>query len=263
MIRDISLFESFKIQVRVIGALVMRETLTRYSRDNIGFLWLFVEPMLVTSSISLLWIASQSHQAFKLPITAFILTGYSSLLLWRSMTARCSGAIAGNISLLYHHNVRILDLFISRIILEFVGVSISFVFLMLMFISIGWMEPPVDILTVVIGWLILAWFGASLGLVIGCLGARYVIVEKIWKPLSYFLTPFTGLSFMVDWLPTNVRTVALYFPMVHGVEIVRVGYFGKFIHAHYDIGYACFICLCLNCIGLLLAAQASKKVRPS
>ena len=34
--------DSWRIQRRVIWALVMREILTRYGRHNIGFLWLFV-----------------------------------------------------------------------------------------------------------------------------------------------------------------------------------------------------------------------------
>jgi ABC-type polysaccharide/polyol phosphate export permease len=32
----------------VLGALLIRELLTRYGRHNIGFLWLFVEPMIFT-----------------------------------------------------------------------------------------------------------------------------------------------------------------------------------------------------------------------
>ena len=37
-----SLLHSLRVQRRVIGALFMREALTRYGRHNIGFLWLFV-----------------------------------------------------------------------------------------------------------------------------------------------------------------------------------------------------------------------------
>jgi ABC-2 type transport system permease protein/capsular polysaccharide transport system permease protein len=43
---DTSLRHSFEIQRRVIGALLMREVITRFGRHNIGFLWLFVEPMI-------------------------------------------------------------------------------------------------------------------------------------------------------------------------------------------------------------------------
>lgn len=48
-----SFWESLAIQRRVIGALLMREIITRYGRNNIGFLWLFVEPLLMTLLIRL------------------------------------------------------------------------------------------------------------------------------------------------------------------------------------------------------------------
>ena len=48
---------SLDIQLRVLGALLMREIITRYGRDNLGFLWLFVEPMIFTLGITALWSA--------------------------------------------------------------------------------------------------------------------------------------------------------------------------------------------------------------
>ena len=50
---------SWLIQRRVLGALLLRELLTRYGRNNIGFLWLFVEPMLFTLIITLFWTATR------------------------------------------------------------------------------------------------------------------------------------------------------------------------------------------------------------
>ena len=47
--------ESLLIQKKGIGALLMREIITRYGRNNIGFLWLFVEPLLLTLVMVLMW----------------------------------------------------------------------------------------------------------------------------------------------------------------------------------------------------------------
>ena len=35
----------WRIQRRVIGALMIRELITRFGRENIGFLWVMVEPL--------------------------------------------------------------------------------------------------------------------------------------------------------------------------------------------------------------------------
>src|SRR2546427_11338670 len=97
---EVSLRRSGRIQARVIGALLMREIITRYGRHNIGFMWLFVEPMSFTLGIVALWTATKASHGSNLPIVAFAVTGYSSVLLWRNATNRCSKAIEPNLSLL-------------------------------------------------------------------------------------------------------------------------------------------------------------------
>ena len=66
-----TLRHSWEIQLRVVGALLIRETLTRYGRHNIGFLWLFAEPMLFTLGVTALWTATKTVHGSDLPIVAF------------------------------------------------------------------------------------------------------------------------------------------------------------------------------------------------
>jgi capsular polysaccharide transport system permease protein len=135
-----NLLSAAKVQQRVIGALLMREIITRYGRHNIGFLWLFLEPMLFTLGVTALWTATRSTHGSTLPIVTFAVTGYSTVLMWRNCATRCSKAIEPNHSLLYHRNVRVLDIFLSRIFLEVASSSASFLTLALMFIA-GWSRP--------------------------------------------------------------------------------------------------------------------------
>src|SRR5213075_2395625 len=152
------------IQRRVLGALLLRELLTRYGRNNIGFLWLFVEPMLFTLIITAFWSATRTIHGSNIPIVAFAVTGYSSLLLWRNLPGRCTGALKANLSLLYHRQVTILDVYVSRIVLEIIAATTSLTVLALIFTLMGWMPAPEDVLQVAAGWLLLAWFGAGLGM---------------------------------------------------------------------------------------------------
>jgi ABC-type polysaccharide/polyol phosphate export permease len=257
-----SLGESFSIQLRVIGALFMREVLTRYGRHNLGFLWLFVEPMIFTLGVTALWTAANSTHGSNLPIVAFAVTGYSSVLLWRNMPGRCAGAIGPNLSLMYHRNVKVIDIFLSRILLEIGGTTISFVTLTLFFSAVGWMDMPEDITKVMVGWAILSWFGASLAILVGSLAERSDIVEKLWHPMAYLLFPLSGAAFMVDWLPESAQQVILWLPMVHGVELLREGFFGSRVHAHYDLAYVSIFCLCLTLLGLSQERAVSRRVMP-
>lgn len=81
-----------------------------------------------TLGVTALWTLSKATHGSSLPITAFAVTGYSSVLVWRNSASRCALAIEPNQSLLYHRNVRVIDLFLSRVILEIAGATISFCF---------------------------------------------------------------------------------------------------------------------------------------
>lgn len=254
--------ESWIIQKRVLWALLLREILTRYGRHNIGFLWLFVEPMLFTLGVTAIWTALKSVHGSNLPIVAFAITGYSSVLLWRNMPSRCVGAIGPNLSLLYHRNVKVLDIFTARLLLEAAGATTSFLVLSCFFMAIGWLNPPEDILQIALGWFMLAWFGASLAIFLGALSEESETVDKLWHPAAYLLFPLSGAAFLVDAIPQPAQDFVLLLPMVHGVECIRDGYFGSEITTHYSLGYMAIWNLVLTLLALTQTRKVSRMVVP-
>jgi capsular polysaccharide transport system permease protein len=253
-----TLGRSLQIQLRVTGALLIREIVTRYGRDNLGFLWLFFEPMLFTLGVMGLWSLTGQTHGHGVPVAAFAITGYSPVLLWRNCASRVSLVIQQNVGLLYHRNIRVLDLVFARILLEIAGATMSFVVLVLLFASMGFMEWPEDITGILAGWLLLAWFGAALALIIGGLTAHSEVAERLWHPAAYLLFPISGAVFMVAWLPKEFQDLVLLVPMVSGVEILREGYFGSLVHARYDVPYMVGACLILTLLGMLLMRGADR-----
>jgi ABC-type polysaccharide/polyol phosphate export permease len=257
-----SLAQSWAIQRRVLGALLMREILTRYGRHNIGFLWLFAEPMIFTLAVTALWSIAKLDQVSTLPIVAFAITGYSSVLMWRNMPGRCISAIEPNLPLLYHRNVKIMDVFLARLALEVAGTTMSFVALILVFWAVGWLSPPENILKVALAWFMLAWFGAGLAVFLGALSWSSEVVDKLWHPAAYILFPLSGAAFLVNSLPPAAQEAILYLPMVHGVEYLREGFFGSAITARYDLAYMATWNAGLTIAGLLRVRAISGEVRP-
>ncbi len=257
---EVSLLRSLTIQSRTLHALMMREVITRFGRDNLGVLWLIAEPMLFTIGVATLWTVAGMNHGSSLPIVAFAVTGYSSVLLWRNCANRSLMAIEANFPLLFHRNVKVIDVFITRSVLEIAGATGSFAILATFFTAIGWMAAPVDPLQVLFGWLMLAWFGTALAFAIGAGTAYSHIVEKLWGPASYLLFPLSGAAFMADWLSPSLREVVLLLPMVHGVEMLRDGYFGNTVRTHFDVGYMATSCLLLSLVGLYLVRDAGEKV---
>jgi ABC-2 type transport system permease protein/capsular polysaccharide transport system permease protein len=257
-----SLMQGLRVQRRVIGALLLRETLTRYGRHNIGFLWLFLEPMIFTLGVTALWTFVGMHRQSSIPIVAWAVTGYSSILLWRNMPSRCVKAVEPNLALMYHRNVKIVDVYAARLILEAAGATLSFALLACLFIGAGMMGPPEDVVKVMVAWVLLTWFGFALAMVIGSLTEQSEVVEKLWHPVTYLLFPLSGAVFNVDALPEAGQQIILLLPMVHGVEMLREGYFGSVIHAHYSVTYLTLVCAVLSLVGLANLRSVGREISP-
>jgi capsular polysaccharide transport system permease protein len=247
------------VQGRVVGALIMREIITRYGRHNIAFMWIFIEPMMFTIGVVLLWTVLRTHTT-QLPLVPFTITGYASVLLWRNTMNRCGNAIEPNRSLLHHRTVRVIDLYLARLILEVAGASISFIVLSLLSIAAGLMPAPDDILKMILGWALLAWFAMSMGLVIGSISTLSESFDRVWHVLTYLFLPLSGAFFMVAWIPKHLQSWALFIPTVDCIELLRNGYFGPHVRTHFDIPYTVAANSVITLAGFILVKRLARTV---
>jgi ABC-2 type transport system permease protein/capsular polysaccharide transport system permease protein len=245
----------WKIQRRVIGALLIREMLTRYGRNNIGFLWLFVEPMIFILIVVLIRSHLREFYHGSIPAIAFAITGWPSLMLWRNMPNRLMGALKSNRPLLHHRQVTIIDIYLTRIMLEQMATTTSVIMLSIILYSVGLLTLPEDFLQVIAGWLLLGWFGAGLALTIGSLSERTRVIQNLWRPSIYIFMPLSGVAFVIDALPSSLQQYAMWIPMLNALEFMRDGWFGSTFHAHYDLGYVLIVNLCFTFVGLSLVRQ--------
>lgn len=257
-----SLRQSFIIQGRVIGALLMREVITRFGRKNLGFLWLFVEPLIMTLMIVLLWKFIRADKFSTLNIIAFMITGYPLAMMWRNVSNRAIGAISANQSLLYHRNVRVLDTIISRMILEVAGATIAQILIMSLLILIGWISPPDDVFYMVIAWILMIFFAIGLGLIICSIAQKFEVFGKLWGTLTFLMLPLSGAFFSVYNLPPQAQEYAKWVPMISGTEMFRHGYFGDVTPTYENIPFLVTCNLAMILIGLLMVRNFSKGIEP-
>lgn len=254
--------QSLVIQGRVIGALLMREVITRYGRKNLGFLWLFIEPLVMTLLISLMWSFIRADKFSTLNIIAFMITGYPLAMMWRNASNRTIGAISGNLSLLYHRNVRVLDTIITRVILEVSGATIAQILIMAIFILIGWIDAPRDTFYMVMAWILMAFFALGLGLIICSIAQKFEMFGKLWGTLSFLMLPLSGAFFFVHNLPAQAQQYAKWVPMINGTEMFRHGYFGDSVPTYEHIGFLVVCDLAMILFGLIMVKNFSKGIEP-
>ena len=72
----------FAARVSVISALIVRDLMSRFGRNSLGFVWTVMEPMILTAGVMLVWTAIRPPIYHGIPIIGFVLTGYMPLTLW-------------------------------------------------------------------------------------------------------------------------------------------------------------------------------------
>lgn len=231
----------FATQWRVIRALMIRDMMSRYGRENIGFLWLIGEPVLLIGGIIILWSVMKGTVTHGVSVISFALTGYSMLTLWRHIVGRGTNALKLNTGLLFHQNVRVLDTIIAQILMESISTFLSFMFCYLLLYLFGFVEFVYDPLLIALAWVLMTLFSGGFALCLGGLVEMSKPIERMLQPVMYFMLPLTGAFFMVDWMPQRARDVVLLFPMVHAQEMFRAGFMGPRLTYYYD-GWYLFIC---------------------
>jgi len=105
-------------QARVIYALILRETKTRYGEHKLGFLWAIIEPLLMVAIFVAIFSMIRSGSPGGMPMVPFMLTGIVPFTLFRSTMTQMQGAIAMNRMLFAFPQVTTFDVIFARGLLE-------------------------------------------------------------------------------------------------------------------------------------------------
>jgi capsular polysaccharide transport system permease protein len=245
-----SLRRGLAVQVRCLRALVLRDMMKRYGRANIGFLWVILEPMILTAGVMVVWSFLKPAYEHGIEIVSLVLTGYMPLTLWRHVTNSGVRMFQGSIGLLYHRNISLIDIFLARVTLELTGTTCALIFVYCVLLAAGLVTPIADIGLVIAAWLTMFLLSAGAALGFAILTEYSEVTERFVQPFQYLMLPLSGTFFMVEWLPTEGRELIWYNPTVHCFEMFRAGFFGESVTTHYTAWYPILCAVVLVWLGV-------------
>lgn len=249
----------FAVQARVIHALVLREMQTRFGRDSIGFVWLFLEPLLLSFGIAAFKVlASNRFSGEVVPPFLFAVTGYAPYFAFRSLVSQSTGAFRSNMTLLYHHQVKLFDVMVARTLLESTAIMMVLAVVAGGAIMVAGMMPH-SIPTLISGMIMIFLFAHGLSLLVATGAALSETFARLVPPMMYLSLPFSGALFDLHSLPPSIREALLWNPQVHFHEMVRDGMFGDLLPAYYDLGYMAAFIIGSNLLGMAAMRAARSK----
>ena len=217
--------EALRIQCRVLLALMLREARTRYGRTKAGYLWALLEPMLHIGAFSVFF----SYKVLTVPlgdsVLLFLATGFATYIGFRNVMGRTGGGYGSNESLLSFPIVRVMDVFLGRALLELATwLTVSFIIYTGLILT-GVAPLPDSVMKILAALIALFGIAFGIGLFIG-------IVGEFWPSMRSFLSVpmrllyFTSAVFYLpDRMPPTLRDLLAWNPVMHGITLVREGYY--------------------------------------
>ena len=255
-----SMRQAFYIQQRVIKALILRELHTRYGRQNIGYLWLILEPMLLCMIVGLVHARGSHVHNGDIVSVPLALLGYCNFMVFRSLFNRGEGAIEQNLPLLYHRTVTPLDVLLGRALLDTAGAWVSLAILMGAAVGFGMTHLPTRPGWLIVGMLVMFWFSFAASLSVAGLTYQRRVLGRLVHPFTYIMMPLSGAFFTMKTLPVELRDAFLWVPLAHIFEILRYGWFTSASGDYFSLSYLFGWLLSLSLLGLILLAGARKRI---
>lgn len=251
---------AFLVHWRVVGALLLREMHTRFGKNKLGYLWAFIEPTLHILTFTLIfYVMGRSHIA-NMPIATFFMTGIVTWFLFLNTYTKVLVAIASNTNLLAYPQVSTYDIIVSRIVLEYATSMGVFVIMSIVLSLIGVEISTGLVIMIPTTMVFVTLLGAGIGMIVCAVKYYFESVDKIVAVLFRLIYFASGIFYLVSALPGNARQYLMLNPMVHAIDLIRIGFFSIYPRTEANTMYLAQVTFaCLFC-GLLADRVTRSKV---
>jgi capsular polysaccharide transport system permease protein len=259
--RPPGLLERGRAQRRVIRALIVRETRTRFADHRLGYGWALIEPVLHISLLSATFAVLMQGRP---PIgTHFFIFYYTGLIPYHLLVHTSSGmsqAIVGNAPLLQLPPVTSFDVIVARGLLEIVTDVIVAAILLAGFAAIGVAAMPDNLWAPSMALLATAGLGCGLGFVNAVATVFFRSWEKAYSQLTRVLYFISGIFYVPGMMPDWARDLLAWNPLLHAIDWFRAGFFATYQPHWLDRSYLVILAILALLVGLGLQRGLRRKL---
>lgn len=228
--------------LRNVHALIVRE-IRRKSESQFGYASQLIEPLALIVGLSLIRYELHPIPPMGTSMALFFLNGVVVFYAFNKTEGAVSGAMSKNKMVLNFPVVTPFDIYMAQFLLNVLNMLVLYhLFLVMHNVFIQNIFPeqvlwPEDILRVYE-----AIFMAGLyGFVMGVFNASLELFAPWWDRFySLFRRGqfiFSGKMFVVDFMPTTMREIIAWNPLMHPIELARSAFYPFYESKTLDLGY--------------------------
>jgi capsular polysaccharide transport system permease protein len=222
-------FERLRTQGRVIHALIIRETRTRFGDSKLGYGWALLEPIAHILMLSLVFaVMMRGRPPIGEEFFIFYYTGIIPYHMFVHTSSSMTYAIASNGSLLQLPLVGTFDVLMARGLLELLTDTLVAVVLLAGFGALGLGALPQDFAGVSTSLLVVWLLGCGCGFLNAVINAFAKSWDKIWAQLTRLLYFCSGIFYVPGMMPEWIRDILAWNPVLHAVDWFRSSFFREY-----------------------------------
>lgn len=213
---------------RYIALLWARGFRSDGAQDPMGYAWFFMEPFVHTAVVTSLAVWFHAPTIFDMPAFPFSVIG---VVCWLSFRAALMAALGGGGNLIHqleHPALRRFDLVAARSLTALFAYLLCGGLMMALGGVLGLAGAPEDPLRLSLAFLACWLMGAAVGITAWSLQMRYRGWRRIIMLSLRATAPFSGLFFVSEQMPLDVRPFFLWNPLLHATQIARSAWFPEY-----------------------------------
>lgn len=208
---------------RVLTAMMLRETKTRFGRSKFGYVWALIEPAAYVCIFVVVRNVSQEHIPFGQDLALFVVSGMLTFRMFSAIATRGLSAITANKALLAYPPVKPLDVIAARVVLETLTMYVIWVIFLCILSLAAEHKVIVNYARFAEAMAGLTFLSIAVGTFNGALSVILPSWERVWSIVRLPLLLLSGIFYVPVQMPPLIQSVIAWNPVLHCVEWIRTG----------------------------------------
>lgn len=252
MIVRTRLTDALRSKRNVMTAVVLRDMRTRFFNHGLGFLIVSLWPLAHMLILLTIYTLTGRRTPFGDSLNVFFATGLIPTLAFMYVSRFMSLSLIINKPMLAFSAVTVVDIMMSRALLEVIAAYITLILIISIIYIIGDNPFPDDIDGALCAYLSSILLAVGVGTLAGVVVMFMPFFATIYAILMILVYIGSGTLFVVSELPDFASIPLSYNPVVHAVEWMRVAYYPTYSTKILDKEYLVGFGLTSLFLGLLL-----------
>ena len=253
------MFRLIALQVRVIVALVLRETRMTFGTSHFGYFWALVQPIAAIVILVFIFHLIGRQPPYGASLALFFCTAVLTLELYNKLSVSLMRAFTSNKALLNYPMIKETDTLFARLVL----IAATFTIIHLVFytglIALGLARLPAHPDRIILAFLGTCLLGLGIGTINAILYEHSNTWQHVEKVMARPLFLLSGVFYVPSSMPPEAVAVLWWNPVLHLVEWTRMGYYANYESQVLNIWYPLSFATLLVTIGLFWERMTRKK----